>query len=249
MNEGPEWIQRRKRRWGNVLLIIFLALAVVGVALPYSNTALKMLLIGGSFCFWAGVILLYWNTLWIRILALLPAVLLGIVLLLPERHVDREALRRTYVDSLKSYEGTLYVWGGEHRTGIDCSGLTRRAFMDALVTEGIRQKEPSLLRSALSLWWNDASAQAMGEGHQGKTWKFATVPALNDADYTKLKPGDLAVTQGGTHILAYLGEENGKKTWIQANPIAWKVIHNTVPDTQDVYFGMEAKLIRWSRLP
>ncbi|MBI3986575.1 MAG: C40 family peptidase [Lentisphaerae bacterium] len=30
------------------------------------------------------------------------------------------------VQCLRRYEGTLYVWGGENRRGIDCSGLVRK---------------------------------------------------------------------------------------------------------------------------
>ena len=249
MTEGNVWTPRKKRRLVDSILLVFLGVAVVSAIIPYSTTTMRLLTIGGGFCFWAGLLLVYWNTLWVRIVALVPAALLGILLVLPERHVDGPALRSAYVTSLKSYEGSPYIWGGEHRWGIDCSGLTRRAFVDVLVTEGIRQKEPSLLRSALSLWWNDASASAMGEGYQGKTWKLGTAKSLNKADYSKILPGDLAVTQGGQHILAYLGEENGQKTWIQANPLAGKVVHNTIPDAKDVYFDREARLIRWSRIP
>jgi NlpC/P60 family len=246
---NPKTKDRTKWWIGNSLLLVILAVTVTSACLPYAMSVLRLLTLGGVFCLWAGVLMLYWNKIWVRVLALVPAVFLAVILALPERKVDTNALRQTYVASLKSYQETPYVWGGEHKWGMDCSGLMRRGFIDAMLTEGVRQKEPGLLRSALILWWNDASARAMGEEHQGKTWKIGTAKSLNTADYSVLKPGDMAVTQGGQHILAYVGDEDGKQTWIQASPLTWKVSENTIPEQKDGYFGMEAVFIRWSRLP
>jgi hypothetical protein len=241
----------KRRLWwlGNGLLVIILAITVTSACLPYAMGVLRLITVVGSFCLWAGALLLYWNKIWVRVLALVPAVLAGLILTLPERKVNSDALRQTYVASLKSYGNTPYFWGGEHRWGIDCSGLMRRDFMDAMVTEGIKQKEPGLLRSALALWWHDASAKAMGEAHQGRTWKIGTAKSLNVADYSPLKLGDMAVVQGGSHILAYVGQENGKQTWIQASPLTWKVSQNTIPEAKDGYFDSESTFIRWSRMP
>ena len=58
----------------------------------------------------------------------------------------RKTLRQKYVDSLVRYEGTKYVWDGENRLGIDCSGLVRKGLIDAAVRAGISTWNPRLIR-------------------------------------------------------------------------------------------------------
>jgi hypothetical protein len=49
--------------------------------------------------------------------------------------------------------------------------------------------------------------------------------SINALDHEKIMPGDLAVTQNGVHVLAYLGE----RSWIEADPACKKVIIENVP--------------------
>ncbi|MFN2599036.1 MAG: NlpC/P60 family protein, partial [Pyrinomonadaceae bacterium] len=51
-------------------------------------------------------------------------------------------MRRAYIASLESYEGTRYVWGGENSRGIDCSGLVRRGLINADFHEGVVTANP-----------------------------------------------------------------------------------------------------------
>ena len=148
--------------------------------------------------------------------------------------------------ALKSYEGTPYVWGGENRRGIDCSGLIRSAMIDANWQRGLKTCNPALLRQAFSLWWHDSSALAMKQEYRGQTRLLFTSRSLNETDYTRLQPGDIAVTQSGAHVLAYLGD----RTWIEADPNALfgdRVIQVQVP-TRNAWFRTPMSLMRWRQL-
>jgi cell wall-associated NlpC family hydrolase len=141
---------------------------------------------------------------------------------------------------LRGYEGTRYVWGGENRLGIDCSGLVRKALVNANVSEGVRSLNPSALRTAISLWWNDCSARALGEGHRELTQHLFDASSINQLDFAKLQSGDLAVTDDGVHVLAYLGEGN----WIEADPDMRRVLVLSVPST-NTWFDTPVRLMRW----
>jgi hypothetical protein len=215
--------------------------AVVGVALyPIRHTSLRMALVGGVFGLWAGALFLFWDRLLARLLCLLVAVAASVLLLLPTRSIDTDALRTEYVRALQSYQGTPYVWGGETKLGIDCSGLVRAGMIDAEAREAIRAQNFVLLRKAASLWWNDFSAEAMADEYQGRTRKVGEFASLNETDYRQLLPGDLAVTSGKQHVLAYIGD----KTWIEADPQAMKVVSVKAP-SQDGWFVQQVQVMRW----
>jgi len=58
-----------------------------------------------------------------------------------------------------------------------------------------------------------------------------------------LKPGDLAVTADGIHIMAYLGN----RIWIEADPNMHKVIEVAVP-TSNQWFNTPVVFVRWKWL-
>ncbi len=240
----------RKRRPSTkaykVAVRVYFALCalLLGIALlPVRNTSLRLALIGGIFTLWAGALFLFWNRLFVRIACLLLAVAGGVLVLLPTRSINTDALRAEYVRSLKSYEDTAYVWGGETRLGIDCSGLIRAGMMDAEIREGLRGPNFVLLRKAASLWWNDFSAKAMSEEYQGRTRRIGESGSLNEVDYTLLQPGDIGVTAGGQHVLAYTGD----RTWIMADPKVMKVVSVKAP-SDDGWFIQPVTLLRWQIL-
>lgn len=127
-------------------------------------------------------------------------------------------LREAYVAKLRSLEGTPYVWGGEGRLGIDCSGLPRTAWRKTLFDEGLRTANPSLIRRSFLAWWNDMAARDFLESADYHKQDFSGILAKLPDE--RLKPGDLAVTSSGIHCLVYLG--NGD--WIEADPAIGKVI-------------------------
>ena len=157
------------------------------------------------------------------------------------RPLNTATLRMQYCEALKSYLGCRYIWGGESYTGIDCSGFVRKGLEDALVERGICSLNPNALRQGISLYWHDTNARAIGEGYMGRT-KFVTKCSnLNVLDYSLLHPGDMAVTTGGDHVMAYLGD----KTWIAADPGPGRVTEFHIPEKTDPYFSTGMNIVRW----
>ena len=93
---------------------------------PLRYTILKVGLIGGLFGLRLCALVLFWNRRWVRTVCGIAVLLVGMILMLPGRPADTTALRNDYVAALLPYRGTLYVWGGGNRIGIDCSGLVQR---------------------------------------------------------------------------------------------------------------------------
>lgn len=87
--------------------------------------------------------------------------------------------------SLKKYEGTKYLWGGETSLGIDCSGLVRRGLIDTYIRLGFLKFSPQYIRKGMYLWFNDLSAEAMGNEHNNLTFRILSDQTLNNTDYTK----------------------------------------------------------------
>jgi hypothetical protein len=57
-------------------------------------------------------------------------------------------------------------------------------------------------------------------------------------------PGDMAVTKGGIHVMAYLGNNQ----WIGADPGAMKVTVFTTPNPTSGWFSCPMNIVRWSML-
>ena len=163
--------------------------------------------------------------------------------MIPGRAYDASKLRISYVASLGIYEGTTYVWGGENRLGIDCSGLVRKGLIVADYRQGIFTLNPALLREGFSLWWHDCSAQALGEEYRHGTRLLFDAPGINELDHSRILPGDIAVTRDGVHTLAYVGNQ----TWIEADPTVHRVIKVQVP-TKNAWFEQPVNILRWSQL-
>jgi cell wall-associated NlpC family hydrolase len=166
------------------------------------------------------------------------------VLILPSTPPDPKKLRQDYVRRLGSFEGTRYFWGGESYRGIDCSGLPRRAYRDALLAYGIINLNSLALRSYLEQWWFDASAQALGDGYRSYTVPLGVSGMIRKMDYSLLSLGDLAVTANKIHVLAYAG--NGR--WIQADPALGEVATLDGRTATNGWFDTPVTMHRWSQL-
>src|SRR5882672_11079140 len=73
----------------------------------------------------------FWRWKWLRMALVGLPLLAAIFLLLPGQPISPAPLRQDYVRALRRFEGTRYIWGGENRLGIDCSGLMRTALINS----------------------------------------------------------------------------------------------------------------------
>lgn len=202
-----------------------------------TRVGLVATLLGG----WCGVFALFGTLKALRRTWLAISLIAVVALLFPGRRDDAAALRREYTRSLREYERVPFVWGGESRRGVDCSGLMRCGLVDAHVRRAVATRNPGLLRAAVSLWWHDTSAMALRDGYRNNTRVLLWAPSINELDHTKIQPGDLAVMENGIHVMAYLGES----TWIEADPDAGQVIKVAIPNRERPWFNIPVHLLRW----
>jgi hypothetical protein len=230
-----------------VLTILTLG-AIVGVVVtalvPINSTMYRLGFLASLLGSWAGCLTLLWPRKRVRIALLALPILLALPFLLPGRPVDGAELRARYVAELRSLDGVGYQWGGESSLGIDCSGLPRRAFRDALLTYGIRHLNGDAFRRYAKQWWFDTSAEALGQGYRGFTTSLDLGGTIEGISYAKLLPGDLAVTASGKHVLVYAGDQR----WIQADPFLGLVATLHGREDENVWFGAPITMHRWSVL-
>lgn len=211
---------------------------------PVHSRCWSLCFLASALCAYCGLAALAWRRKRLRVLMLFPPLLLTSVFLLPSREIDSQLLRDDYVSRLRTFEGTPYKWGGENARGIDCSGLPRRAYRDALLSYGIRHADGGALRAFLEHWWYDASAESLGNGYRNYTTDVSSRGTVRTLDTTNLQPGDLAVTRDGLHVLVYLGENR----WIQADPDSGRVITADGKNDANRWFDTPVSIRRWRLL-
>lgn len=216
-------------------LLIALALYPVSTRLIRLST---VVLIGGVT---SGFLFLTWRIPIVRWSLLLLAGFTAALIFGPARgDGDALNLRADYQRHLHAYEGVRYYWGGENLLGIDCSGLVRRAMVDALLSRGISTWNPGLIRKALLMWWNDTSALELRDNRH-LTAELLQVQSVNTLDHSLIQPGDLV--SNGTHIMAYIGDQR----WIEADPGKERVIIVTAP-AHNGWFQCPMTVLRWTHL-
>jgi len=193
---------------------------------------------------WTAGLGFIWRRKIARAALLVLPLLLAVPFLLPGKPIDPANLRDRYVAAMQRMEGTLYLWGGESRWGIDCSGLPRRGLRDALWDIGWETGNGSAFREWAQQWWYDTSAKALGENYRGFTRPLGVSGILRELDFNQLSPGDLAVTADGRHVMVYL--RDGK--WIQADPGPFKVTIGRPGVDQNPWFNALVKVHRWTLL-
>ena len=236
MGAIPESNQMAKRTWK-----WFVVLWAILLVFPIEYQATRLLLIAGAVLGWVEAMCLWWQAKLVRAGLVAMTVVFAAIVSLPGRPVKPESLGADYCHGLRLYRGVRYVWGGEGFLGIDCSGLVRKGFVWGQLLQGMRTFNGTPIREALVLWWRDASAKALRDGIHGYTRQLFSAESIAKADHSRLRPGDLAVTADGIHIMAYLG--NG--TWIEADPTAHRVIEITLPTTNQ-WFRLPVVFLRWT---
>lgn len=188
-----------------------------------------------------ALLLVVWAIIQVRRLLrwLVVAVLLVLAPFALPGSPDPAEVHAGYLHWLRAYAGTTYVWGGEGRLGIDCSGLPRSAMIGALFSYGVRHLDGVALRRAADLWWNDASAREMLAGYGGRMAVMEGTYRINQLR-GDVQPGDLAVTVGGVHVMVHLD----RTTVIQADPGRGLVVTETVPAV-DSWYEVPVRLVRW----
>ena len=237
------WFDTARRRRDFAGLILLLSLAI---AFPIRTNTTRVGCLVLAAAAWCMGLLVFRSSKSVRAVLVGVALLVIAVAAIPGRPVDPHRLRGEYVHALRAYTGVKYVWGGENALGIDCSGLVREGMIDATLREGVATLNPSAIRESFFLWRHDCSAEQLGLGYGGRTVPLLETPSLTEVDYGKLQPGDIAVTEGGAHTLAYLGD----RTWIEADPgdYAGKVIQVNASHTRNPWFSVPMQILRWRQL-
>lgn len=229
---------------GKSLWVLLFIITVLFFFYPINIGIMRtFLLISVPMLIVASIIFL-WKYKTVRYLPLAIVFFVIVFICLPGRAPDVEKLRLGYVDSMKAFEGTRYIWGGENIFGIDCSGLIRKGLINTCFWQGLSTANPSLTRYSFNLWWNDCSARRLGEGYDGRTIPVFKAPSINSMRQDELQAGDIAITSDGIHVLAYLG----KGEWIEADPSIRKVICAKPPVKDNSWFDARVQVMRWEIL-
>ncbi|WP_035607238.1 NlpC/P60 family protein [Haloferula sp. BvORR071] len=210
---------------------------------PFHDGILRYGLIAAITVVWAGLLNLAWKRRGWRIAVLLLPLLMALPFVLPGRTLDQQRLRERYLESMKSFDGTKYVWGGENRRGIDCSGLPRAGLRSALADQALLGNGHAA-RLWLEQWWFDTSAKAMAENYRGFTRDLGIGGDMRKLDLAQIQAGDLAVTMDRRHVMIYLG--GGE--WIQADPGPGKVFTSHAGSELSFYLSSHVTLCRWTAL-
>jgi cell wall-associated NlpC family hydrolase len=208
---------------------------------PLNSGPLRSALLVALAAVWVGLLMLAWERKGWRVAVLCLPLLAMLPFAMPGRELDRARLTERYLSSMRGFEGTRYVWGGEGRRGLDCSGLPRRGLRDALLGEALRGNGRAA-RMWLEQWWYDTSAKAMAEGYRGFTCPAGITGPLWKLDPAGIQPGDLAVTEDGRHVMIHLGGGD----WIQSDPGAGQVIIARPDQSDNPWLRSDVSLHRWT---
>ncbi|MDR0932356.1 MAG: C40 family peptidase [Victivallales bacterium] len=210
---------------------------------PVNNGITRYLIVFGVLDTWGMLIYLVWRRRWLRITVLAVPLVFAFLIAVVPGTPDVPRLHQTYLQELRNYEGTRYLWGGENKFGIDCSGLPRKALRVAMFRHGF-SGILSMFRASLQNWWFDASVAALTESYRDYTVPLNLSGTVATAQEDQLKPGDLAIYDNGLHAMVYLGPDE----WISADPDLYKVVIEHPSQSKNPRFTRPVHFYRWSEL-
>ncbi len=108
-------------RIGRFLWFGLLLGLVAAVVAPLNYGVLRVFIVVTVVGLWAGAVVSCREKKRLALIVILFGLVPMLLLCLPGREVEVTALQREYVQRLRAYGGTRYLWGGENRFGIDCS--------------------------------------------------------------------------------------------------------------------------------
>ncbi len=230
--------------WRWLMIIVGVCLILLTLLHPVNRASLRIAGIVGICLVWVSLLIKCRRKSTPSVILLALPVVLTIYLVIPVRVSDHQALRSAYLEELEKLDGTRYVWGGESKLGVDCSGLPRLALRQAHCRRFFSTGNPGHARAWLNSWWFDSSADALANDYRGFTWPVDVEGTLQDIDPKTINPGDLAITENGVHLLVFLGD--GK--WIQADPGPNKVLIQDPKVDSSGWFKMKSTIHRWREL-
>jgi hypothetical protein len=223
-----------------IFFLTCLGLLALVIIIPYRTSLIRAGMLVLCCLAWAGLVALASRRRVLRIVLIVAPALSALLLVTNASGIpDSEALRRRFVERLTDYDGVRYVYGGENHRGVDCSGLVRAAMIRALVDRGFASLDSEMLRSAFTLWWRDTNAIQLGKGANGLTLPIRDGSSMPMRAAQDVRPGDLAVTTSGSHVLAYLGNHR----WIEADPDVARV--QIVDLNESPIADQEVLLVTW----
>jgi hypothetical protein len=232
----------KKQNFFIIIWILLLVVEVIMVIFPIGTGLIRLGVVLDFVLLLSSGLYLFWRNNYLRLCFLLIGIIILLVIIIPGHNDNSKQLQNEYVHSLLEYENVRYVWGGENKIGIDCSGLVREGFIDANLKLGAKTLNPKLLRRAFFIWWYDCSADALGDSYRKMTILILKAQSMDELDYNNIELGDMIVAEKGFHIFAYIGDN----TWIEANPDKGKTVKVSATEKAKAWKGIPIKLIRWS---
>ena len=225
------------------VVLLFMAIAIL-INNPINRRSTNLTIIALVVLLVGSVFVLFWKIKIIRYTVITLLVAMSVFLALSGAEVDIKVLKSEYVEALRKYEGVDYLWGGESKAGIDCSGLVRKGLIDTYFKVGVTNISPQYIRRALYIWFFDSSAEALRDGYRDYTVTLIRDITLNTTDYSLISEGDIMVTEDGLHTMVYIGDNS----WIQADPGEGKVIIEKAPSKGNNWYNVKSRIVRWKDL-
>ncbi|MDQ2086787.1 NlpC/P60 family protein [Herbivorax sp. ANBcel31] len=226
------------------MILALIALLIGLIMYPINRTIVNIIILADLIAILVLCTVVFWQFKVYKGFLIFLALATVFMLFFDGKSVERDIVRNEYVEALKRYEGTEYLWGGESIRGIDCSGLVRRGLIDAYVKLGAKNFSPQYIRKAVYLWVNDFSTRVMEDGYEDLFVSIISVEGLNQFDHSMIREGDIMVTENGLHTMAYIGNDK----WIQADPMHEKVIIEKAPSDSNNWYEEPAIILSWSNL-